>query len=141
MRSKEPDPERAATMFEKAWESGDPRAAYALATWYLHGFFYKKSFGKAVKLLRKASRSRIADAAYDLAICYELGAGVKKNLKRAAALYLDSALLFATQPSGQLHMYSFDEAAHEVGRCYYYGIGVTKDRRISKTWLSFSEKR
>jgi uncharacterized protein len=140
MQRKNPDVQRAAGMFERAWKGGDYRAAYALATWHLSGHYFEKDASKAVKLLKQAAKARVADAMYDLAICYERGAGVKKNTRQALALYLDAALLYATEKKGELRMYSFDEAAHSVARCYYHGIGVAKDPKVSKVWRSYSSK-
>ena len=102
-------------------------ATYALATWYLHGKYFKQDLRKAAMLLREAARSNIADALYDLAVSYEEGKGVKKNLEKACELYLRAAL------QGD------EQSTYEVGRCYYYGIGVSQDRKIAKVWLDRAE--
>jgi uncharacterized protein len=78
----------------RADKRGDPRATYALATWWLHGkdILVKKNLRKAVGLLRKAADAH-PDATFDLAVSYEKGRGVRKSQKMAAKLYLKAALL------------------------------------------------
>ena len=51
---------------------------------------------------------------YDLAVCLEKGEGTKKNTK-AFELYLRAAIR------------GFKHAIVEVGRCYYWGIGTTRN--------------
>jgi uncharacterized protein len=110
-----------------ALDDGDPRAAYALATWYLHGTHVQKNLSKAVKLLRIAAKANIAEALYDLAVCYEDGGGVRKSLKRAYALYVAAAL------------WGDRQSVYEVGRCLFYGLGTKQDRGLSRIWLDRAE--
>ena len=117
------DYERLAPLLGAAHESGDARATYALATWYLHGRVFKKSLRKAIALLRAAAAKNMADALYDLAVCYENGEGVPRNDRKAVQLYLRAALQGDRQ------------SVYEVGRCYYYGIGVGMDRSIARVWF------
>lgn len=126
-RRKNPPLAEVARLLEAAHEAGDARAAYALATWYLHGKFFEKNMRRAVALLREATEGDVPDALYDLALCYENGEGVRRNAAKAVELYLRAALLGETQ------------SVYEVGRCYYYGIGVEKDRRIARVWLDRAE--
>jgi hypothetical protein len=129
MRGDDPPLFEVASLLATARDAGDPRAAYALATWYLHGKFFRRNLRKAVALLRAAARADIPEAAYDLAICHEKGEGVQKNEPKAAALYVQAALL------------GDEQALYEVGRCYYYGIGVARDRAIAWVWLDESRRR
>ncbi|WP_156909309.1 tetratricopeptide repeat protein [Ottowia thiooxydans] len=119
-----PDMKLAQSLLEKAHQGGDPRASYALATWYLHGDkAYPVDLKQAIKLLKTAAGADIDDAHFDLAYCYEVGLGIRKNLRTAYRHYLAAAL-------------NGDEEAHaEVGRCLYYGIGVNRDRKIADIWL------
>ncbi|HJT92192.1 MAG TPA: hypothetical protein VJ777_09650 [Mycobacterium sp.] len=111
-----------------AHEKGDARATYALATWYLHGTqFTKKSIAKATQMLKHAESENVPDAAYDLAVSFEKGAGVRKSAKQAFALYVKAALLGERQ------------SVYEVGRMYYYGIGTGRDRRLAEIWLDRAE--
>ncbi len=63
-----------------------------------------------------------------MAVCYEKGTGVKKNEKKAATLYLRAALLGDKQ------------SIYEVGRCYWHGLGVKRDRAIASAWLDQASK-
>lgn len=128
MKSSSPDEKKGAQLLEKALEEQDPRAYYALATWYLHGRYYKKDLKKAVSLLKKAAKENIAEAAFDLALCYEKRAGISYSPTKAYEFYLKAALLGDAQ--------SF----YEIGRLYYYGIGTPKDEDIAEIWLSHAEK-
>jgi TPR repeat protein len=111
-----PDHSVALGFLEDAYKGGDKRAAYALGTWYL---FEKK----ALDLLAEAADARVPDALYDLALVYEEGElGVTPDPDRAFELYLRAAL------RGQ------EQSVYEVGRCYYYGLGIPEDRRIAALW-------
>jgi TPR repeat protein len=107
---------------------GDLRATYAIGTWYLHGSAVTpRNIVKALKMIRAAAKGGVADAAFDLAICYEKGAGVQKSLMRAFEWYVRAALLGDMQ------------ATYEVGRMYFYGLGVPRNRRLSSFWLEKAE--
>lgn len=95
-RSKRPS-RQTCELLRAAADNGDPRAIYAIATWYLHdNEFTGTNFKKAARMLRKAADAGIAEAAYDLAVSYEKGAGVKKSEKAAFRLYVRSAMLRPT---------------------------------------------
>lgn len=113
----------ATRLLQKSFRRGNPRAAYALGTWYLHGAHVSRDMRKAIELLRTAAKGDVPDALYDLAICYENGTGVAKNLRIALELYVRAAL------NGE------QQSVYEVGRCYFYGIGIPSDRRMAKLWL------
>lgn len=117
-----------APLLTAAHEAGDPRATYALATWYLHGRVFKKNVRRSVTLLREAAKHHIPDALYDLAVCYEQGEGVSKNSRKAFEFYLRAALQGERQ------------SVYEVGRCYYHGIGVARDRQLARIWLDRAEE-
>ena len=121
---KRPNLARAAELLEGANAKGDRRATYALATWHLYGHAgYAKNLRKAVELLKLAASADIADAHFDLAVCYETGEGVKKNDSKAYLHYLAAAL------NGDLN------AIGEVGRCLFHGTGTTRDRKAAEVWF------
>lgn len=124
------DIQKALHLLNRAYKQGDPRAAYALGTWYLHGkgTIVPKNLVKAVPLLREAAENDHAEAAYDLAVSYEKGIGIRKSEKKAAALYVKGALLGDTQ------------SVYHVGRCYQHGLGVKRDRAIAAVWYDRAEK-
>lgn len=109
-------------------EENDFRAAYAIATWYLHGKFVEKNIKKGTKYLKIAAKNKVPLALYDLAISYEKGLGIKKNKRKAFKCYLKAVL------EGE------KKSIFEVGRCYYYGIGVKKDKKIANIWLEKAEE-
>ena len=101
----------------------DVRATYAIATWYLHGSpFTKISYPKAVRLLKRAAQGGIADAAFDLAVSYEKGAGIGKSVSKAFEYYMRAALLGDPQ------------AHYETSRMYFYGLGVKRNRDLAEAW-------
>jgi hypothetical protein len=128
MKKEHPNKKFVFSLLNKAHESGDIRATYAIATWYLFGEYVKKDIKKAIPLLRKSADSDNPEAIYDLAICYEEGNGVKKDLNKAFELYLKSALL------------NDSNSINEVGRCYYYGIGISRDLRLAQIWFERAKK-
>ena len=123
MERKSPNPSKAFPLLEKALNDDDPRAAYALGTWYLHGFYVEKNVRKGLKLIRAAAKRNVPSALYDLAVSYEKGEGVKEDASRAAELYLKAAL------------HGDDQAVFEFGRCLYHGVGVPADRKLARVWL------
>jgi uncharacterized protein len=124
------DVSKALRLLNRAYDQGDPRAAYAIATWYLHGKenLVPRDPAKAIQLLREATEQDHAEAAYDLAVSYEKGIGIRKSEKKAAALYVKGALLGDTQ------------SIYHVARCYQHGLGVKRDRAIAAVWYDRAEK-
>jgi uncharacterized protein len=119
------DLSKALRLLNRAYKHRDSRAAYALATWHLHGQgdLVRRNPAKAIPLLREAANADHADAAYDLAVSYEKGVGVAKSEKKAAFYYLKAALL------------GHKQSLYEMGRCYWHGLGVKRDRPIAGLWL------
>jgi len=97
-----------------AADDSDPRALYAVATWYLFGIGRKKNFKKAAKMLRVAALAGIARAAFDLAVWFECGKGVTRDRQAAFSLYVLAYTL------------GDEEGGHAIVRCMYHGIGTRK---------------
>ena len=107
----------------KADGLGDGRATYAIATWYLFGSpFTKINYRTANRMLKRAAERGSADAAHNLAISYEKGLGIGKSLPKAFEYYMRAAILGDAQ------------SHYEVGRMYFYGIGVSRNRRLAEAW-------
>jgi TPR repeat protein len=104
----------------QASEAGDFRADYAIGTWYLHGFFLRKSLKKAIRLIKRAADQDIADAAFDMGVSYEKGVGVRQDPSIAVAYYL------------RAFRCGHGAAVKELERMFYWGIGVEKNRRLAK---------
>jgi TPR repeat protein len=127
-RKRRLDFDRAFKLLMRADKSGDARATYALATWYLHGKHVAQNVRKATTLLRRAAAKDVPDALFDLAVSHEKGIGVSKDQRKAAELYLRCALAGGA-------------GAHfEVGRCYFHGIGFQKDRSVARIWLRVARR-
>lgn len=113
-------------LLKKSIQYGNKKASYALASWYLNGFHVRKDYKKAFPLLKNAVEGEYEkgfilykDALSDIAVCYELGNGVDRDLHKAFHYYLLAAF------SGDA------QALKEISRCLYYGIGVSKDEELS----------
>ena len=118
-----------ARMLLRSAEEGEPESIYALATWRLFGQdgILPLDYREGARLLALAGEAGVASALYDLAISNEKGLGVRKNVKRAFALYVDAAL------------HSDPQSHEEVGRHYYWGIGIARDRRLAEIWYRRAE--
>jgi len=108
-------------------DAGDYRAHHALGTWYLYGRHVKASNRKAVSLFRQAAENDVAEAAFDLAVCYEKGEGVRKDLSKAAAFYLRALRC------------GDESAAEELRRMFCRGFGVEKNRMIADEFAAFEK--
>ena len=113
---------RCLALLQAASDRGDPKATYAIATWYLHGHVVRKSFKKGFGLLYAIRDSRIRGALFDLALCFESGRGVEKNLRMALKYYKKAASLGDADPKC------------ELARCLYYGIGVSRNQKAAAHW-------
>ena len=130
MQCDAPNPRKALVLLQEAHSAGAARATYALATWYLHGQppVIRRNRRKALKLLEVAANANIPDALFDLAVFLEKGELGEADPKRAFEMYLRSALRNKPQ------------SLYEVGRCYEYGIGIKKDRRLADIWLDRAQE-
>lgn len=124
IRRDKPDIALVIKLLNAGVEGGDPRAAYALATWYLHGEHVRKNRRRAVELLKQAAEKNVPDACFDLAVYFEKN----KDKKSAFAHYLKAAIRGDAQ------------AIFAVGRCYYHGIGVAKSKSMADIWLDRAEE-
>ncbi len=100
-------------------------ALYALANWHIHGKGVRKNLKKAVELLKAAAAQKNPDAEYDLAFCYEVGeGGLAKDPTMAPFWYRRAST------HGDI------QSMTELGRCYYYGIGIKRSLVRSLAWHS-----
>lgn len=128
LNSKVMDVEKAKELLFKAMEEGDPFAAYALGTWYFFGSNgIRKNIKKAVLLWHIAAKAKVPDALFDLAVYYEVNT-VNRNLKKSFLLYVEAAIR------------GDKEAVFAVGRCYFYGIGISKNKTLAEVWFLRAEE-
>ena len=78
---------------------------------------------KAVGLYKKAANGGDIESMTNLAICYEKGEGVEKDLKKAVGLYQKAA-------DGGCAIAYFN-----LGVCLIRGIGVKEDRASGEKWI------
>lgn len=119
---------KAYALLEKAMDSGSHSAAYAIGTWHLHGFFLKKDVKRGTALIAQAADNAVADAAFDLAVCYELGTGRRVSQKKALCYYMRSFLL------------GYSPAAVEVERLLYWGDPGVRNRPLSREFKAVQPK-
>lgn len=105
---------------KRAAELDNKKAIYAIATWYLFGKYVKKDTKKGVDLLKSSVENGLPEANFDLAIAYEKGEGIEQNLTLAFVNYMIASL------KGD------ENSIYEVGRCFYYGIGIEENRLLGE---------
>jgi uncharacterized protein len=118
---------KAHRLLVKAMEGGDSRATYALGTWYLHGFFLQRDVKRGVALIAQAADAAVADAAFDLAVCYELGTGRRISHNKALCYYMRAFLL------------GYAPAAEEIERLLYWGDETVRNRPLSREFKKANE--
>ncbi len=125
-----------------------------------------QDFAEAVKWFRKAAEQNLADAQYNLGICYDQGRGVAKDDAEAVKLYREAAnqgyaeaqnalgLCYDRPPfEGLFPLRAFvkavewylkaanqgyAEAQYNLGRCYFLGQGVTQDYVQAYKWFNLA---
>ena len=100
---------------EAASAEGDPRAHYALATWYIHGTYgYPEAPARAIPLLRAAAEASVREAMFDLAVSYDSGIGVEEDPRRAFLWYLRAAVRGDPDAVGMVANYTATGRGTEV---------------------------
>jgi uncharacterized protein len=108
----------------RASSLGSAEATYALATWHLFGVGQKKDVSKGIDLLLEAATGGWPAAFFDLAVSIETKQFKGYSLADAFACYAAAAAL------------GDGDAVSELGRCFWYGIGVTRNRGFGETLLA-----
>jgi len=103
---------------KEAIDNGSVEAAYALGSLHLHGRHVEKDPEKAMALLTIATKNMYVPALMDVALGSERGDLLPEDHALAFRSY------FLAMLSGNV------DALYEVGRCFYYGIGVNPSERI-----------
>jgi TPR repeat protein len=95
------------------------------AQWYLAvGYAHDQDFERSFALWLQASKHNHPASAYEVARSYELGLGVKRDMRRAAQFYTKSA------SSGYV------PSMYRVGLAYLYGeVGLKRDAKAALKWL------
>jgi TPR repeat protein len=125
-----PDNARVLGLLEKAIEHGNAEATYALGTWFLNGKLplVEKDFTRAFELIKRAASKNVPSALFDLGVMLETGEAGELDEHRAFKCYLRAAI------RGE------NDSIFEVGRCLYWGIGVSQDRELADIWLEYASE-
>jgi localization factor PodJL len=142
--------------------SGDPAAAYEIATRFAEGRGVPKDSAAAARWLERAAKQGLVPAQFRLGGLYEKGIGVKKDLDRARELYLAAAqkgnakamhnlaVLYAEGVDGAPDYTSAAEwfrrgadhgvsdSQYNLGILYGRGIGVNQDYAESYKWFALA---
>lgn len=125
LNKKKPNVALAMEDMGKAADLGNGYAIYTIGTWFFHGLNgLIQNRKKGVDHWKTAALQNIHEAFFDLGVSHEMGLGATKNEGKAFNYYLQAAICGDAQ------------AHQEVGRFYYYGIGIKKDK---ETGLFFFE--
>jgi len=102
---------------KKAYKNGNIEAGVSYANYLSDGKYCAKNTKKAMRLYEEAMKAGSLSAAHNLGTEYR----DKKDFKTAFSLYKK------------------DETDFSIGMCYYYGIGVAKNKlkalKLFKKWL------
>src|SRR6266481_3770679 len=106
-------------------DKGDAKAQYELARAFFSGTLgVAKDEAEAVKWFRKAAEQNVADAQYNLGVCYANGQGVTEDAAEAVKWFRKAA------------EQNLADAQYNLGVCYDSGEGVAKDEvEAYKWWL------
>jgi localization factor PodJL len=116
-------------MLLAAAASGEPTAAYEVATRLAEGRGVQQSFQEAAVWYERAARGGLAPALFRLGAMYEKGNGVARNLNEARRLYLAAA------EKGNAN------AMHNIGVLYAEGIDGKPDFKAAADWFRKSASR
>lgn len=152
----EVDERQAFLNYKKAAELNYPKAQHKLGICYRNGIGINKdavSDEKIADLFQKAADQGFAVSQHNLAVCYEDGRGVEKNLLKADDFYQKAADQGFAPAQNRRDIISVEvgkrknflrykdaaelgnaEAQNELGNCYLYGTGVTRNDGEAAKW-------
>src|SRR6266516_4290983 len=106
-------------------DKGDAKAQYELGRAFFSGTLgVSKDEAEAVKWFRKAAEQNVADAQYNLGVCYAIGQGVTEDDAESVKWFRKAA------------EQNYADAQYNLGVCYDSGEGVAKDEiEAYKWWL------
>ena len=146
-------------LLEEAYKAGNLKAGNSLAMGLSYGWFGKRDYEAAAKILRKLSYKGERNAMNNYALAYLDGLGVKKNLYRAEywlVKAIEKGNLCAAASYGQLIIENVfpkrsknlamwllfwaadngvTSAMNDIGLCYEEGTGVHMDYEKAFEWF------
>lgn len=128
------------TILNQLANSGDAAAQNTLANWYYAGKNVERDYSKAAHWWSLAAKKQNPDAVGNLALCYQLGRGLKADSAKAIGLYqkaieLGNKLILpqheklADGKKGSLF------SAQLLYQCYSRGIGVSANEEKADKYL------
>ena len=119
------------TMVIQKADSGNAVAQNILGYWYYVGKNVKKDYQAAVNWWSKAAKQENADGVGNLALCYQLGHGIKADSVMAIKLYLKAIELGNKKIVPKHERIVKDKgnlfSAQLLYQCYKRGVGVKAD--------------
>lgn len=134
---------------------GDYQAQYELGLRLIKGEGVPRNHTLAVDWLIKSSNQGFEDAQFLLGTCYATGIGVEENDRVALGFFMKAAnaankyaqfelaehyfaqdnFTLATEWYTKAARQQFPPAQFELGRCLYYGYGMSKSETKGLEWL------
>jgi TPR repeat protein len=108
---------RAYKRYERAFDNGNPNAAYWLGLCYELGYGTEKDESKAVRFFQQAASQGCAASQFHLAMCYDFGVGTQSDFVKASEYYQRAAI--------QGHV----DAQNNLAVFYKNGYGVKKSMK------------
>ncbi|MDR0549277.1 MAG: sel1 repeat family protein [Deltaproteobacteria bacterium] len=104
--------------------AGNPRAMIALGSIHENADLSSRDYGAALNWFKKAADKNLAEGHYKVGSFYEVGLGVKSNLKSAFQSFEKAANL------------GLSEAEFKLSQLYAFGLGVNQDQKKSLEYLN-----
>ncbi len=157
-----PDPHIGSAALVNAAASGDPAAAFEVASRYAEGDHVAKDLANAAQWYQRAAEGGIAVAQYRLGSLYERGQGVAKDLTKAVnwyqraadqgnvnamhnlAVLMSEGVDGAPNPQKALQWflsaadYGVRDSQYNLGVIYARGLGVPQDLVASYKWFAIA---
>ena len=120
-------------------EKGDALAQNTLGTWYYTGKNVKQNYDEALKWWAKSAKQDNTDAIANMAMCYQLGRGTKRDSVMAVKLYKA-----AVQKGNKIVIPQHEAIAKKSGNTfssmmlydfYMNGVGVKQDKVKAISYL------
>lgn len=86
-------------------------------------YYNQKKYNKAIVLWAELAKYKYAPALKSIAMCYQDGTGLKKNLEQTMRFYEDAA------------RHGDSEAQYDLSQMYRNGIGCTANDSLAQVWM------
>lgn len=134
------DFKKALEWFQKAADNGNAAAMNNLAVCYDRGEGVPRDLNEAFKLYDKASAKGNLLATINLARMYEQGKGTAQDKKKAFELFHQVASnkdVFSSEEYKE----NIANAMYNVGRMYFWGIGIEKNQKEAVKYLELAKDK